>query len=765
VAGAGRTESALDRFLAYTRPVTVGVMGVDFEAVSRLPQVADADEAFLVFLAPRSPAGLAEGHLVPIVGVHGHLGVSSERPLLVRGRLPDARHALEIAINEGTAATRHIEPGGKLRLWAYTPRQTAQFLDSGVDAVPAGPPLDFTVTGVVRTPNDLSPVPIQQDVRYLGNTYVYLTSAFWQRYREDVASLAVGTSVRLRRGTDMTAFQRTVQSLPGGRKALVSDAAETVAVANQVAQATHVQAVALLVFALLVALAGGLIVGQGIARQVQLETAEQAVWRALGMTRAQSMAAALVRAGLLSAGGAIVAVTLAILASPLAPIGLARQAEIDPGIAVDATVLSLGSTMLVAVVLARAAASAWWASRIPAGATTRSEPRRSSILATQAAHAGASPSAVTGIRMALEPGPPPAAAPARTAIVAAAAAVAAVTASLTFATSLYQLVESPRLQGWNWDVLVGNPNDNPDIRPKAELLEGNPLIAGYSLLTFAAGPVRINGVPLTIISVDPLKGAVSPRILAGREPHRATEIALGQATLRRLNRRLGDVVELTGDQGRRRHLRIVGEVLLPGGLVGTMATGAETTLDGLRLIQPNAVPHQFAVKYSPATKGNVAYESLQADFGRTVMRALPPDDVENLFRVRRLPPLLAGLLALLGAATIGHALVTSVRRRRRDLAVLKALGFVRRQVSSTVAWQATTLAAMSLLIGLPIGVAAGRGAWLLVNRDLGSTASPVTPTLAVMAIIPVTILITNVIAALPARSAAATRPATALRSE
>jgi ABC-type lipoprotein release transport system permease subunit len=97
--------------------------------------------------------------------------------------------------------------------------------------------------------------------------------------------------------------------------------------------------------------------------------------------------------------------------------------------------------------------------------------------------------------------------------------------------------------------------------------------------------------------------------------------------------------------------------------------------------------------------------------------------------------------------------------------VLKSLGFVRRQVFAAVAWQATTFAAVACLFGLPLGVAAGRWAWVLVNRGLGSAAGPVTPTLAVLALVPVTILLANLLAALPARAAAATRPAQVLRSE
>ena len=106
-----------------------------------------------------------------------------------------------------------------------------------------------------------------------------------------------------------------------------------------------------------------------------------------------------------------------------------------------------------------------------------------------------------------------------------------------------------------------------------------------------------------------------------------------------------------------------------------------------------------------------------------------------------------------------------IRRRRRDLGVLKTIGFVRGQVAATVAWQATTLALLALLVGLPLGLVAGRWAWLLLNRDLHSLAGPVTPAIALLVAVPVTVLVANLVAALPARAAAATRPAVVLRSE
>jgi hypothetical protein len=769
VAGSRRTSSAMDRFMAYSRPLSVYVQGPDPAAVERLPQVADLDQAAYMGLAPSTPSGAPDtaalGSINPWAIVRGRAGVTSDRPILVRGRLPDPGAPLEVAVDETLAAGRGVRPGGTVRMWAYTPRQVQQGFDSSKVIAPAGPRLDFTVTGVVRHPADLSPVPVQQDVIYLGTDDLYLTPAFWRVYGGRVANLGLGTSVRLRNGArDVDAFTAAVRALPGGRQALVGLGSDAELTAARAKRAIHVQAVALLAFAALAAVAGLLVVGQSIARQVQLDAGEQAVLQALGMTRWQRLAVTLLRAALAAAAGAVLAVVLAVLLSPLAPIGLARQAEIDPGWSVDALVLAFGGVALLAAVLARAGAAAWWATRAPAaGAAER--PRRSSRLADGAARAGATPSAVTGIRLAVEPGRQQAATPVRTAMVGAVVAVIAVAASLTFAASLDHLVGSPALQGWNWDVVVGNPNDQADIGPKAKLLARNPLVGGYSLLAEPTGQVRIDGVEVPLLGVQPLEGAASPRVLAGREARSAAEIGLGRSTLRRLGRRLGDLVQVEA-AGRRRALRIVGELLLPGIREDmTMANGAVTTVDGLRALQPGVRPHQFTVDYAPGVDRAAAFASLRRDFGPTVLRALPPDDIENLHRVGGLPLLLAALLAVLGAATIGHALATSVRRHRHDLAVLKTLGFVRGQVSATVAWQATTFAAVALLAGLPLGVAAGRWAWILVNQDLGSAAGPVTPAVAVLAAVPLTILAANLLAALPARAAAATRPALVLRSE
>jgi len=142
-----------------------------------------------------------------------------------------------------------------------------------------------------------------------------------------------------------------------------------------------------------------------------------------------------------------------------------------------------------------------------------------------------------------------------------------------------------------------------------------------------------------------------------------------------------------------------------------------------------------------------------------------PTDVANFGQVRRLPAILAGLLAVMAAITIAHLLITAIRRRRRELAVLRALGLVPRQVSWAIAWQATTVVGVAAVIGLPLGLAVGRTAWAVVAGQIGVAVRPTVPVPLVLSLIPAALLVANLVAAGPAMAAARIRLAPVLRSE
>jgi ABC-type lipoprotein release transport system permease subunit len=82
-----------------------------------------------------------------------------------------------------------------------------------------------------------------------------------------------------------------------------------------------------------------------------------------------------------------------------------------------------------------------------------------------------------------------------------------------------------------------------------------------------------------------------------------------------------------------------------------------------------------------------------------------------------------------------------------------------------VAWQASTVAAVGLLIGIPIGLLAGAFVWRRVTNELGVSPGLTWPVVGVVALVIAAVLSVNLVAAIPARRAARTRPAVVLRSE
>ncbi len=122
-------------------------------------------------------------------------------------------------------------------------------------------------------------------------------------------------------------------------------------------------------------------------------------------------------------------------------------------------------------------------------------------------------------------------------------------------------------------------------------------------------------------------------------------------------------------------------------------------------------------------------------------------------------------LSLLALATIAHLLLTAVRRRRRDFAILRVIGFTRMQVRATVGWQAATLTGAALAIGVPAGVLLGRAAWRVFTGQLGILPVMAIPVRALAAMTAIALAVAVAVAALPGESAARSAPATILRSE
>jgi hypothetical protein len=107
-----------------------------------------------------------------------------------------------------------------------------------------------------------------------------------------------------------------------------------------------------------------------------------------------------------------------------------------------------------------------------------------------------------------------------------------------------------------------------------------------------------------------------------------------------------------------------------------------------------------------------------------------PTEVDGYRNARGLPSAIGIMLILLLVATLTHVLVTTMRRRAADLAVLRALGCVPRQLASILRWQAFVLTGTALALGIPIGLLASGLAWRAFTDQLGIAPGTVIPLVA-----------------------------------
>ena len=818
-AGARRTDTAMASFVSYSLPDDGGfIYGnpsaptvppgpaayslAPYGALRRilsLPQVKAWFEAPYLFMAT-DPSGSDVGTLNPFGLSTAEALRDLDRPLVVAGHLPDPSRPFDVAVNEFAADKRHLQVGSRFRLYTYSFSQTAgaALITQGASkGRPLGPSFTVTVTAIVRFPNDVSavlPLAAKQDVTYEGEQNMYMTPAFLERLAAGLGIPVQGLpdlnfyAVRLRDGAaDWKAFASAASAIGHGQ--VFTSAGNTYGIRTAAASAQrgiHLEVVAFVLFGILALLVTLLFVGQVVARQVVFEADDYATLRTLGVTRAQLVGIVVMRAAVLGLAGAAIAILVAALSSSLLPVGLARQAEIHPGFAFDAAILVPGAFALAALVCALALIPAWRVSRPTAVSGNPGSLGVGGIWTSGIVGRVAVPTtAGIGVRYGLEPGRGRSAVPVVSALVASTLGVAALAASLTFGSSLHNLISSPRQQGWNWDVLVGNPNDLQDEEAHdGPLLAEDPYVASYSAISILAGASEGNAaidghLVNALLAFDPLKGYVHPPVIAGHAPRADDQIVLASDTMQQLHKRIGQWVTVDGGSGKIR-LRVVGEMISPSiGDLFTNGVGEGAWVYGpavRKYVQsqqqspsssstPPTVFNIFAVRYAPGVSKAAAFASLQRVFGRTVLEQLPAEDVVNLQTVDGLPLVLAALIVLLGLMTLGNTLVTSVTRRRRDLAILKTIGFVPPQIAAIVAWQATSFALLALLVGLPVGIAGGRWAWSAVASGIGSASPAIVPVLAVALIVPGTLVAANAIAAWPAWRAARIHPASVIRSE
>jgi len=787
-AGARRTETAFPRMLEATAAphLLVSTSSEDqalrtafYDRVRALDGVEQAGVAVGVELVPIT---VPKGKGTPTdacsnLSLDGVAGYEVDRPNLAEGQLPGRDRSDEVLVSQSYAETFGVGVGDELDL--VIPSSGGGPPAAGEATAADGPVAHARIVGIGVLASQVVPVSdLDRAPRMMASP------AFVRRYAlEQDHQCYDAAGVRLARGADITRVQADIERLgaPVG-EVFIQDLTANY---TDVRRAIRPQVTALWLFAVTAAGATVLVVAQLLGRQLQQSTAAATpVWRALGATRPQVRSLVAAPTLVTAAVGSALALAGSLLLSERFPIGPARLAEPDRGNELHASVHVGGALVVAALALLVGVSCGFLA--------TRTRPRPESTGRLGRIRGGTTqPAVVVGIDLAVGSRRGEAAVPVRSAVAGVSLALAAAVATVTFAGALDDLVSEPGRYGQDWDVVIDGEFAPSPVAAVLDELGEHSAVAAVAGGRY--GEVTIDGQRVPTVGLSDLVGNTFPAIIEGRPPRAGDEIVAGKLTLAELGRSMGDTVTVDTGTGQR-DMTIVGMVAFPRinhGSFSTLGlgTGAMTRteafppydfeggafppgLDPENFLGPGGTTYEFlTVRLRPtatdearravlATAARIGEANLQRV--RTEQR---PIAIDNYAAVRSTPVVLAVVLGCMAAATLGHLVVSVVRRRRRDLAVCGALGMRRAQVAGAVVIQALIIAATAALIGVPLGLAGGRAAWIAFASDLGVIDTIGFPLLTIGAAVLLILLVSVTVAAIPALAAARTRPGAVLRSE
>ena len=772
LAGARRGASAQERLDRLTLPSTAMILanvpGFDWDPIARLPEVA-ALTRFVVDYT-MTPIGFS-GDGLGFPPADDVIYRKIEKPVIFSGRAIDPTRADEVMISRKFAAHYHKSVGDTLQLILSTPHEVVTQEPSGPHGSFTGPRLTMRIVGI----GELSPA---WGVDQAGsNGGVTLSPGLYRTYKANI----VGPPGRLTQS-----FVNVLVRLHGGESALArvtkdfdrltgrSDIEVTDLVAQQRDSQRHLtfEARCLVAFAIAAFVAALFLVGQAIARYAAANTEELRTLRALGMTPRQAVATA--TAGPATAGvvGTLLALGGALVASQWLPYGTGGLIEPDPGISWDWVVFGPGIAVVLGLVVAGAAGASWAA----LAAARREGTRRGSMIASAVARTRAPVPLVVGTRFALEAGRGRTSVPVRPALLGAVMGVLGVLAAFTFSHGVTDAADNPARFGQTYQLasfLGINSQDFGSAPRVLAALRAQPTVAGVDDARTAVATVAGKQDSVSLWAYSPGDKAIPVVILSGRVPESADELVLAPKTLSALHTHVGARIELTGSRKHAVAYTVVGSGLVPTGPHNGYADGGWITQHGYDRLFRGFKFHVILVTLAPSARHGDTPRSLAAAVTKTdptlhgvqFGRPDPIPEVAELREVERLPLLLGLFLALLAIGAVGHALATAVRRRSHDFAVLRALGLSQQQCRWIVVTQASVLAVIGVLFGVPLGLATGRSVWRVVADYTPIEYVPPMAALALLLIAPGALLFANLLAAWPGRRAARLRIAHILRAE
>ncbi|HEY8061004.1 MAG TPA: ABC transporter permease, partial [Acidimicrobiales bacterium] len=637
-------------------------------------------------------------------------------PQVVRGRAPSPDRADEAALDPGLADRLGLAVGDRLTLESFTQDQVDSLFVDPASVEPDGPRFTVQVVGLVRS---LEEVTSDNQGRF---GVVVLSAAGWRAQgtdhldrltdetRDGMGVFRVVLRAQLHGGADdadpfldglTRVFGRDIDTtFSQSRPDVFASASDTL----------HVETLALTLFAAGAVVATVFAVGQAAARMATAAAGgDGRALEAMGLTRRERILAAALPAITSVLIGVAVAVPLAVAATPLARFGLTDRIEVDRSPVFDPLVAVGGAVVLLVAIGLQSVAAARRATR-----PTPPPPERLALPARARRAAALSMGARTAGARAGWP------------VAVAALALTGVVAVATFAASLDHLIATPALYGFGWDEdIVLQAEGEAIAEEEGPRLAADERVSGlseYRIFEISfGGDQRIGG-----LAVERLEGDVAPTLLAGRLPTARDEIAVDPSSLDGPGPELGDVLN-TPDLSDIAALRVVG--LLTGTGLGSFVVSPEAAED----LHADVSEAGFLLTWADGVDGAAARADLAGRFAE-VEAPRPTAEVLNLSGVRGVPLALGGFFILIGLATAGHTMVITGRRRRRDLAITRALGFTRRQAVAVLVGETGTVGTVGLILGLVVGTALGRLVWRSVADALRVVPTVIVPVVGIVAV-------------------------------
>ena len=749
-AGARRTASAYGAVLDELNSSDVvtaippGDPDAALAALRSLPDVSGA-ELWIGF------TGQTQG--IPPAAIPAFLGFWSERPgvdrpFLTSGRLPAARN--EAFLNQGAADRSGLRVGSKLQL------------DLADQSFSDFKPVEVEIVGIGLLPDTM----IEDELT--NKVALWFSRAFTE---EHIDRMVYGSArLTLGRG-DVPALAAGLAAMRAGS----SDNDDDLVIGEvreedrqRVQKALRPLLWAMAGLALLAGVTTALVATQALGRTLRRRRLDDQSLAAMGCTTRQLVAADLAYAVSVVGGGIVVAVALAVAASPLFPVGPARRFTTVIGVHADLVALGLGGLALMTTIVVLAGVASWRRRTRPGTPRPGGAP---GLLGSRPA-SSAGLRLVTGRRGTIST------------IVGVSAGLAAVVAALTFTGSLDHLVADPALVGMGWDVVGREGYTEVDVAQVRNAVQDDPSVRRVSGIGYLDG--ELNGVTTPLAAMEPVVGDPWPPIIAGRAPRSSREIMVGDTTLRALDLRIGDEVNVsvaaslindTVPRSETRRFTVVGSAIVPAiGLVGIYSP----RLDVGALLPAQAFLEMFG---TPPRTDVVLFDLDRHAAAPALIDRFPdglpdangiatewytsavPAEISQAEEARRVIWLAVAALGLAVVATIAHTLLGLVRQRRRDYAVLKTLGFTRSQIRTTVLTQSGAVLAVALAAALPLGAAAGRWLWTAFAGRIGVIVEPVVPLLLLAACALLSILAVQGAALIPASLASRTPAGRTLHGE